>query len=218
VPDESPAFVSEAETSASESETETSVSETAETVTEVEPVETQPAEILHDIAEPNKVNFWSVVKPYLLKLPHMTIIPCVVAFIGILICFKALKSSQSRKVGSYKTDADGKALVTGIADGTYTIYETAAPGGYYPNETAKTVTVSGGVVSAEFFARPLSGLLIRKIDSDTGQPVAGALFIITGADGEFIGVYATDGDGVIFIPELTEGNYIVKEVKTTDSG
>jgi len=127
-------------------------------------------------------------------------------------------SETDEKVGSYTTNADGKALVTGISDGTYTIYETAAPDGYYPNDTAKTVTVSGGVVSAEFFGKPLSGLLIRKIDSDTGQPVAGALFSISGSDGEFIGVYATDSDGVILIPELTQGDYIVKEVKTADSG
>jgi len=99
VPGESPAFVSEVETQVSE--TETSVSETPEVeITEAETaetIETEPAEIVPDIAEPNAVNFWSAVKPYLSKLPLKPIIQCGAALIIILICLKALKARKGKR-------------------------------------------------------------------------------------------------------------------------
>ncbi len=66
--------------------------------------------------------------------------------------------------------------------------ETYAPTGYILNETPQTVNVSGGrLVGVEFLNKPLSGIEIVKLDAVTHDPLQGAAFDVTKADGERIG-------------------------------
>lgn len=122
--------------------------------------------------------------------------------------------ANGERIGSYRTDSSGKALVTNLKEGTYIISEIAAPAGYILNETPKSVNISGGrLVSVEFLNKPLSGIQILKTDAVTGEPLAGASFSVTKANGETIGVYRTEADGMVFIPDLSEGSYLVSETQ-----
>ena len=67
---------------------------------------------------------------------------------------------------------------------------------------------------------PLGSLVIRKLDSATKQPLAGAEFSVTKADGSVIGasngIFATDATGTIEIPNLARDSYVIKETKAPD--
>ena len=62
--------------------------------------------------------------------------------------------------------------------------------------------------------KKLSPVQIKKVDSETGAPLAGALFRVTKANGELIGEYTSGTDGFINVPELTPGFYIVSELRS----
>jgi len=130
---------------------------------------------------------------------------------------------NGEKIGTYKTDAAGKILVSGLEEGTYIVSETIAPDGYILSEAPKTVVVtSGKLTSVEFTNKPLSGLKVIKLDSATRNPIAGVEFVITKMSGEkvtndFNGTtFKTDSTGQIYIPGLEDGYYTVTETRSAD--
>ena len=64
---------------------------------------------------------------------------------------------------------------------------------------------------------PKGGLLIKKMDSVTKEPLSDVTFKVTTADGAVVGTsngeYRTDSNGYISIPDLEPGTYIVQEVQ-----
>lgn len=128
-----------------------------------------------------------------------------------------VERDNGERVGQFKTDATGKILVTGLDEGTYIVSETMAPSGYILDEQPKTVIVrSDKLTAVEFFNKPLSGLQIKKIDSETHQPVPDAEFMVMQMDGLPIGRFKTDSAGLIYLPELPSGWYVVTETKAAD--
>ena len=59
----------------------------------------------------------------------------------------------------------------------------------------------------------MAGLQIKKIDSDTRQPIAGVAFSVGKMNGERISEYKTDKNGLIYLPELESGWYTVTGTK-----
>ncbi|WP_409967720.1 SpaA isopeptide-forming pilin-related protein [Bengtsoniella intestinalis] len=126
-------------------------------------------------------------------------------------------------IGNYETSVNGTIVITGLEAGTYIIQETQAPDGYVIDDAPETVYISGGtqdVVMVEFENQPDSGLIITKLDSSTGEPLADATFQITTDDGTVVGTgngyYTTDATGTIHIPNLTTDTYIVTEITAPD--
>lgn len=129
-------------------------------------------------------------------------------------------------IGEYTTSANGTIVITGLKAGTYVVEETKAPAGYEIDDTPQTVYLSGkeqDVVTVEFSNGKHGNLIIDKIDSVTKQPLHGAQFKITTSDGSFVGnyggavtsngIYTTDSNGVIKLPQLADGWYTATELK-----
>lgn len=117
-------------------------------------------------------------------------------------------------VGDYTTNTGGFFAVDGLEPGYYTCYETATIPGYVLDTPPQTFEIKKGKsVVLEFFNKPLSGLQIRKSDSVTGLPLAGVEFRLTGLDGRNIGNYTTDSAGIVFVPNLLEGWYVLAEIR-----
>ena len=129
-------------------------------------------------------------------------------------------------IGEYTTSANGTIVITGLKAGTYIVEETKAPAGYEIDDTPQTVYLSGkeqDVVTVEFSNGKHGDLIIDKIDSVTKQPLPGAQFKITTSDGSFVGnyggtvtsngIYTTDSNGVIKLPQLADGWYTATELK-----
>lgn len=122
-----------------------------------------------------------------------------------------------RLIGEYTTDNQGEIVIDDLQPGWYTIEETRAPDGYRLDNTPKDVEfVWGQFVTVEFTNELLSPIQIKKIDSETGAPLAGAKFRVTKTNGEYVGDFSTSTDGFLNVPELEPGFYIVSETKAPE--
>ena len=116
------------------------------------------------------------------------------------------------------TGEDGTAFIEGLDAGDYIVTEVTAPGGYVIDDTPHAVSLEEGktyTLTLENTKKP--GLLIKKIDSQTKKPLQGAVFKITRGDGSVVREsVTTDADGVIHLPELDTGTYIITEISAPD--
>lgn len=123
--------------------------------------------------------------------------------------------------GTYTTDANGQIKLSNIPAGCYSITETKAAEGYLLNGTAQTVKVESGSCKEVTIANePLGGLVIKKMDSVTKEPLSEVIFKVTTTDGAVVGTsngeFRTDENGYITIPDLEPGGYVVQEVKAKE--
>jgi uncharacterized repeat protein (TIGR01451 family) len=125
--------------------------------------------------------------------------------------------ANGERVGTFRTEADGKVLISDLDEGVYVVGEITAPDGYRLDETPKNVTVKSGQLSTvEFTNKPFSGIQIIKTDAVSHKPLSGATFEVTRVNSEKIGTFKTDVSGKAVIPDLTEGSYIVSETIAPD--
>ena len=116
------------------------------------------------------------------------------------------------------TGEDGTAFIEGLEAGDYIVTEITAPGGYLIDSNPHPVSLEEGkTYTLTLENTRLPGLLIKKIDSQTKKPLQGAVFKITRGDGSVVREsVTTDADGVIHLPELDTGTYIITEVSAPD--
>ena len=140
--------------------------------------------------------------------------------------------------GRHITDENGMIVLSGLTPGTtLLVREVRTVKGYELNSTIQTIVVgadgyaqpvrsaasaAGSGNELVFYDEPLSTLVIRKfIEGTDREPLAGVAFEITdgngGAVGNSDGVWYTNSEGEIVIPDLEQGMVItVREVKTRD--
>ncbi len=121
--------------------------------------------------------------------------------------------------GNYTTDSSGVIRLDHLPSGDYTIAEVQAKDGYRLDDTVKTINIEAGKTKEITFENePLGGLLIRKMDASTKEPLSGVKFKITRTDGTVIGTsngeFETDEKGYISLPDLAPGSYIVTETQS----
>ena len=117
--------------------------------------------------------------------------------------------------GLYWTDKEGKISISGIS-GTIVATEVQTIPGYAIDENTRTQTVvvnPNDTQTLYFYNTPVGGLQIIKSDKDSGKRIAGVKFEIRKMNGEIIGTYTTDSDGVIYLPEAESGWYTVTELE-----
>lgn len=124
-----------------------------------------------------------------------------------------LRTIEGKLLGIYTTDASGSFVTEKVEPGSYYLYETKAPDGYYASGEPTLVTVLEDeypVVTIE--NRQGTSIEIMKTDAVTGAYLEGAEFEVWTLDmTKLLGVYATDKTGIVFTDPLPPGNYIVKE-------
>lgn len=117
--------------------------------------------------------------------------------------------------GIYYTDENGKIVLSGLAPDTYVVTETATIPGYVLDSTPQTVVVNANDTQTLTFTNtPIGGLIITKSDESSGKRLSGVQFEVRKMNGEIIGTYTTDRNGVIQLPQLDSGWYTVTELKT----
>lgn len=124
--------------------------------------------------------------------------------------------------GEFVTDEHGEVLIPNLKPGAYIVTELEAPAGYALTVQPRTIDIGtdGKTYKAEFANEPLGSLVIRKLDKATKQPLEGAEFMITAADGSVVGtsngIFVTDQNGIIEIPNLPRGSYVIKETRAPE--
>ena len=120
--------------------------------------------------------------------------------------------------GLYTTDANGEIRISGVT-GTLVVKETKPLDGYVVDPATQSQTVEVNPLDTQtltFYNTPEGGLQIIKSDADTGKRLSGVVFEIRKMDGEIIGTYTTDANGVIRIPNAKSGWYTIVERKAAN--
>ena len=116
--------------------------------------------------------------------------------------------------GIYTTDSNGQIKLVNLKPDTYVVTEVKAPDGYVLDNTSQTVKVDrNDTQTLTFTNTPIGGGQIIKVDADSGKRIKGVQFEIAKMNGEHIGTYTTDSNGVITLPQLADGWYTATEIK-----
>ena len=129
--------------------------------------------------------------------------------------------------GEFITDENGRIVITDLKPGTtITAREVKTLEGYVLDGAPKSILIKEGEVQTLRFYNEAKGtLVIRKLDSQTKEPLAGVEFELTYAGGGYVddanghlsskGLYTTNENGEIRISGVT-GTIVVKETKTIE--
>lgn len=129
----------------------------------------------------------------------------------------SIMTANGKQVTTVETGKDGIAVVPTLNPGTYLVTETKAPVGYHLDAAPQTVTVgTHNPAVLKFYDKPLAALRIQKIDAKTGESLSGAVFKITKENGDYVGEYTTELDGLINIPTIDPGRYVLTETKAPE--
>lgn len=126
--------------------------------------------------------------------------------------------------GEYRTDEKGYITIPNLKPASYIVREVQAKENYLLDDTPKTIEIKDHqTYELEFFNEPAGSLIIQKKDTLSGKPLAGVIFKVTKANGEFVpdengrlssnGFYQTDASGQIKISGVV-GTLVVDEYKT----
>jgi uncharacterized surface anchored protein len=121
---------------------------------------------------------------------------------------------EGKVLGEYTTDENGRIILENLDPAMYVIEEITAPDGYHILDCVKEIRLDWGKdVVVEVPNEPVNPLIIKKVDSKTGEPLPGAKFIVTKVNGEAVGEFETGQSGYITVTNLNPGWYTVRESK-----
>ena len=185
-----------------------------------------PQEVALKPGETSTVTFFNALKPSLeiRKVDSVTGDPVKGAKFQIWYGSNHTDTGELNDLGTYFSDASGKIILPEIKDGWYKVTELEPASGYAIKEAAtQECFISGGESKVLTFENtPLSAIVIRKVDSESGQPLEGAWFRIrylggtSGTGGTVIGEYRTSSNGTIVVTSLKAGTYVCEEISAPD--
>ena len=123
-----------------------------------------------------------------------------------------------RSNGEFITDENGRVVIHDLEPGTtVTAREVKTVEGFVLDGTPKSILIKAGEVQTlRFYNVRAGGLTVIKKDEKTGERIPGVQFEIRKMDGEIVGAYTTDENGVIYLPEAENGWYTVTELKAAE--
>ena len=120
--------------------------------------------------------------------------------------------------GEFITDENGRVVIHDLIPGTtVTAREVKTVEGFVLDSSPKSILIKAGEVQTlRFYNVRAGGLTVIKKDEKTGARIPGVQFEIRKMDGEIVGTFTTDENGVIYLPEAENGWYTVTELKTAE--
>ena len=108
-------------------------------------------------------------------------------------------------VDTVTTDKNGRVFVA-LEDGSYYAKEVTSNKSFRLDDTPHYFEIKDGKrVTLQVTNKKLSGIVIHKIDSATGDGIYGVKFVLYDADKKPIGEYTSDDRGYIYIDEIPGG-------------
>ena len=142
------------------------------------------------------------------------------------VTFRSDKTStgEIRDLGTYYSDENGQFFIDKLDDGWYTITELEPAAGYsIKDPTSQQVYVEAGRGKVVTFENtPLSAIIVKKVDSSTGDPLQGAWFRVrflggtSGTGGTVIAERQTSSNGTFILTGLKAGTYVIEEISAPD--
>lgn len=125
-----------------------------------------------------------------------------------------IRRADDGLVDTVTTDKNGRAFLS-LEDGHYYAVEIKSADGFELDSTPHYFEVKDGkTTTLTVENKSLSGILIHKIDSNTGEGIYGVTFLLYDSNKTPIGQYESDQDGWVYITGLTEsGRYYICELE-----
>ena len=185
-----------------------------------------PQEVALKPGETSTVTFFNALKPTLeiRKVDSVTGDPIKGAKFQIWYGSNHTDTGELNDLGVHYTDESGKIILPEVKDGWYKVTELEPASGYAIKEPAtQECFISGGESKVLTFENtPLSAIIIRKVDSESGQPLEGAWFRIrylggtSGTGGTVVGEIKTSQNGTAILTGLAAGTYVCEEISAPD--
>ena len=122
-------------------------------------------------------------------------------------------------VDTVTTDKNGRVFVA-LEDGSYYAKEVTSNKSFRLDDTPHYFEIKDGKrVTLQVTNKKLSGIVIHKIDSATGEGIYGVKFVLYDANKKPIGEYTSDDRGYIYIDEIPgglSGRFYLRELETAD--
>lgn len=120
--------------------------------------------------------------------------------------------------GEFITDENGRVVIHDLEPGTtVTAREVKTVEGFVLDGAPKSILIKAGEVQTlRFYNVRAGGLTVIKKDEKTGERIPGVQFEIRKMDGEIVGTFTTDENGVIYLPGAENGWYTVTELKAAE--
>ena len=120
--------------------------------------------------------------------------------------------------GEFITDENGRIVIHDLEPGTtVTAREVKTVEDFVLDSSPKSILIKAGEMQTlRFYNVRAGGLTVIKKDEKTGERIPGVQFEIRKMDGEIIGAFTTDENGVIYLPKAENGWYTVTELKAAE--
>ena len=127
--------------------------------------------------------------------------------------FEIRKASDDAIVDTVTTGDTGTVFAP-LAEGDYYALELESPSGFKLDSTRHYFTVKDGEVTQEVIENEaVSGILLHKVDSATGDGIYGVTFLLYDDTNTPIGQYTSDDRGYVYIGDLASGRYYLRELE-----
>lgn len=127
--------------------------------------------------------------------------------------FEIRRVSDDALVDTVTTGARGSVFAS-LEDGNYYAVETESAEGFRLDSTPHYFTVKDGETTKLTVTNaPISGILIHKISSTTGEGIYGVTFLLYDSTNTPIGQYTSDDRGYVYIEDLESGRYYLRELE-----
>ena len=116
-----------------------------------------------------------------------------------------IRKADGALMDTVTTGKNGRAF-SPLEDGAYYAVEIEAGKGFQLDDTPHYFEIKDGKhVTLQVTNKKLSGIVIHKIDSATGEGIYGVKFVLYDANKKPIGEYTSDDEGYIYIDEIPGG-------------
>lgn len=124
---------------------------------------------------------------------------------------------NGKLVTTVTTDSTGVAVVTNLPSGNYLVKEVKAPEGYQVDTPTQNVTITNNENSTLTFNHVINSDITLKAVTANGAVLGGVTFNVVKANGDFVGQYTTEANGLIQLPAMEPGDYVVN-IMTVPNG
>ena len=124
-----------------------------------------------------------------------------------------IRKVDDELIDTVTTDKNGRVFVS-LEDGAYYAVEIEAAEGFKLDDTPYYFEVENGKTeTVRITNQAVSGILIHKTDSTTGEGIYGVSFLLYDSSNTPIGQYTSDDRGYVYIEDLEAGRYYLRELE-----